>query len=98
MLVTQSSDAEFHCLAITVFYWQAMAGRMANDGKRSSQIDCAGAVPFDEGGIDMVIEMLEKRATTFVRGAAAPAGRTERTRPESWRAASARRARPGACQ
>jgi hypothetical protein len=26
---------------------------------RGSAIDCAGAVSFDEGGIDFVIEMLE---------------------------------------
>lgn len=27
MIVTQSSDAEFHCVTITVFYWQAIAAR-----------------------------------------------------------------------
>jgi hypothetical protein len=25
MVVTQSSDASFHCLAITVFYWEPIA-------------------------------------------------------------------------
>jgi len=25
MVVTQSSDAAFHCLAITVFYWEPLA-------------------------------------------------------------------------
>jgi putative lipoic acid-binding regulatory protein len=27
MVVTQSSDAAFHCIAITVFYWESIAGR-----------------------------------------------------------------------
>lgn len=26
MVVTQSSDAAFHCIAITVFYWESIAG------------------------------------------------------------------------
>lgn len=25
MVVTQSSDASFHCIAITIFYWQPQA-------------------------------------------------------------------------
>jgi hypothetical protein len=27
MVVTQSSDAAFHCIAITVFYWEPVTGR-----------------------------------------------------------------------
>lgn len=27
MVVTQSSDAAFHCVAITVFYWEPIAAR-----------------------------------------------------------------------
>ncbi len=27
MVVTQSSDAAFHCIAITVFYWEPLARR-----------------------------------------------------------------------
>ena len=27
MVVTQSSDAAFHCVAITVFYWESLAQR-----------------------------------------------------------------------
>lgn len=29
-LVTQSSDEAFHCIAITVFYWEPNAGRVAD--------------------------------------------------------------------
>lgn len=29
LVVTQSSDAAFHCLTITVFYWEASASRRA---------------------------------------------------------------------
>jgi hypothetical protein len=27
VIVTQSSDAQFHCIAITVFYWEPIARR-----------------------------------------------------------------------
>lgn len=26
-VVTQSSDSQFHCIAITVFYWERLRGR-----------------------------------------------------------------------
>ena len=32
--VTQSSDAEYHCLAITVAYWQPIGRRHANGSDR----------------------------------------------------------------
>ena len=38
------------------------------------KIDCSGTVSFREDGADLLIEMLERRATTSARGAVSPGG------------------------